>query len=177
MARDANAGGVTNKGDTFGGIEVRDVMRSVARGVQDTQFPRAKRQSFAAMNDVQVILRDRKKITEESLHRAAIQTLRAGQQQLGIRHVSGAARVNIDFQKRIFFYKGTSSPGMVKMDVSEEDCLEVRDQQAVKSELLTQGLQSRSGAGINKSTSAVAAKQSRGDGARPSLPVQIEWEC
>src|SRR6266446_10276218 len=54
MALNAHTSGVAHKGDTLVVIEVADVMRSVARRINDFKFARAERERFASFEDAKV---------------------------------------------------------------------------------------------------------------------------
>jgi hypothetical protein len=61
-------------------IEVADVMRGMARRVNDFEFARAERECFAALEDAQVFRRNGKRFAEQALQIVGPKTLRAGQQ-------------------------------------------------------------------------------------------------
>ena len=57
MAFDGNPRGVSHVGHPLGRIEIRDMMRSVARRVQHAKFTRSQSQRLAALQNAQIVLR------------------------------------------------------------------------------------------------------------------------
>jgi hypothetical protein len=87
--------------------------------------------------------------------------------------VLDATGMNEDLEARIFANEGTGCGGVIEMDVSEEDSLEVSDSDTVSLELLTKSVESGGGTRIDKSCKTGRAEESRGNGARMAGPEKV----
>src|SRR5260370_31552902 len=75
---DAHSRGIANEGDVFRLIEVADVVRGMARRVDDFDSPRAEREGFTALEDAQILPRNGKSFTEQALQFVGPAALCAG---------------------------------------------------------------------------------------------------
>jgi hypothetical protein len=67
MAFDADAGRIAHKGDALTLVEVTDVMRGVAWGVDDFEFSPAESKRFSSFEDAEIRFGHRKIFAKESL--------------------------------------------------------------------------------------------------------------
>jgi hypothetical protein len=81
--------------------------------------------------------------------------------------------MNEDLEARIFSNEGTGCGGVIEVDVSEEDSLEVSDSDTVSFELLAKSVESGGGARIDKSCKTGRAEEGRGNGARMAGPEKV----
>src|SRR6266403_3649890 len=64
---DAHAGRIANKRDAFCLVEITDVMRCMARCIDDFELARAERKCFAAFEDAQILRWNGKSFSEQLL--------------------------------------------------------------------------------------------------------------
>jgi hypothetical protein len=86
----------------------------------------------------------------------------------------GAARVDINLQMMVFLEKGARGAGVVEMNVGKENGLKIMDGTMLNGELLVKIPQGRSGTGVDQRAKISGQQQSRGDGTRSALPMQIQ---
>jgi len=97
MTVDGDAGGIADKRDGVVRIEIADVVRSVARSVEDTELASTEPDGFAALEDLKVVNGDGQKYTELALHAVAIETGSTLKEFGRINHVVRAAGVHVNF--------------------------------------------------------------------------------
>jgi hypothetical protein len=128
---DADAARVADESDALVGVEIGDVMRGVAGRIGDVEFAGAKRECLAAFEDLQIFLRDGKCFAKEDGELVAPEAGCAGDEFGWVGHVTGAVRVDVDFQIWIFADEFAAGAGVIEMDVGEEDGVEIGDREAV----------------------------------------------
>ena len=62
--RDADSGGISGERNAFSLIKIGDVVRGVARSINNLEFSRAHHQRFCAIQDLNILLGDRKGLAE-----------------------------------------------------------------------------------------------------------------
>src|SRR5215831_5500156 len=80
VAFDADARSVPYKGHAIGGIEIGDVVRGMARSVEDAQLARAQRECFSPFKDAQIGPGHGEEVAEQCRHVLAIKALGAGEE-------------------------------------------------------------------------------------------------
>src|SRR5262245_9386581 len=98
-------------------MEVADVVAGVPRGVGDLEAEHL----LTAAQRPQVLLRDRRDLAPEPLHPVAVQALRARQQLRWVGQMTNASLVDVDRQIGPAPDHRAGSPGVVEMDVREEN--------------------------------------------------------
>lgn len=152
-------------------------MHGVAGGIGDFDFPSRQPKTFAAIKSPQVFMRHGNELAEHLLHRAAIKARRAIEKFGGIRHMRRASGVNVNPQPRIFTHERARRAGVVKVDVSKEQCSEITDAESAFGETLAQFRQAGSGAAIHHGKFAAAFEQAGRDGSREAAEVQVNYGC
>jgi len=174
MAFDADACRIADKGDAFGGIEVADVVRRMARSVKNLKVAGAEGESLPTLKNLKICFGHGKEISKEALHVISIKAASALEEHRGIGHVRGTAGMHINLQAGIFLDERARSAGVIEMDVGEKKGIEVADAKIVNSELFAECVESRGRTGINQGAKVAGAQESRCDGAWMAGPVEVE---
>src|SRR5205807_6004763 len=161
-------------GNSFGLVEVADVVRSVARCVDDLDLSRAELEIFTALQDAQILRRNGKCFAEQALQFAGPEALGAGKKLGRVRHVRRAIPVDIHGKAGIFADERAGSAGVIQVDVGEEDGVEVAHADATGLELLVQGLERGARARVDHGAVAVRFQKARGNGTGPPHPEVVE---
>src|SRR6266851_3642148 len=112
---DAHSRRVANKSDAFRLVEIADVVRGVARCVDNLDLPRAERECFTAFEDAQILRRNGKSFSEQALQFVGPEALGAGQKLRRVHHVRRAILVDIHGEAGIFAHQRAGSAGMVQV--------------------------------------------------------------
>jgi hypothetical protein len=174
LTLDADTGGIPDEGHSFLVVEVAHVVRGVAGSVDNFEFARAERESFAAFEDAQIFSRDRKCFAKEKLQLIGPEALRAGQQFGRIGHVGRAILVNVDGKPGIFTNERAAGPCVIQVDVRKQDGVEIAHREAVCLKLLAKGFERRAWSWVDDGAVAVGFEKGRGNGARVTHPVVVE---
>jgi len=135
---DANPRGVADESEAVGVIEVADVVRSVAGGVDDVELAFAEGNGFAAFEDAEIFLRDGERVAEEAREIVSPKAAGAGEKFRGIGQVRRAELVDVNLEAGIFADECAGGAGMVQVNVRDEDGVEIGDGEAVGAKLLAQ---------------------------------------
>lgn len=126
------------------------------------------------MQNAQIGFGNGEELAEERVHSVPVETLSTFQEDLRVGHVGSATRMNEDLKMRILFDDGTGGAGVVEMDVSKKDGMDVGKRKTVKSKLFAKSRERGGWAGVDDSNAIGGTEQGGGDGARMSGPKQIE---
>lgn len=124
FALDADAGSVTDESDAGGGVPVSNVMRSVARRIENVEIDGAEADFLATSEPDEIALGHGQAIAVKRLELIAVETAGTGQQARRVDHVGGAEFMDINFDARIFPDNGTGSAGMVEVNMGEQESVE-----------------------------------------------------
>jgi hypothetical protein len=171
MAFDADARVIADKGNPARGLKESDVVGRMTRGVEHSQFPRAKGEGFAALQHMEIVFGNRKENAKQTLHVVPVESLGACQEDGWVGQVTCAARVNINLQMGILPEKRAGRAGMIEVDVREENRLKTRNGAMVDGELCTKRVKSRSRSRIDERAELAGTQKRGSDGARKALPA------
>src|SRR6516164_5462566 len=174
MALDRNAGGVAHKGDALGRVEVGDVMRSVSGSVEHLKLPRAEGKDFAAFKDLEILVRHREELTIEALHLFPVKPGSATKKLGGISHMHCAPGVDEDAQSRILLNQGSCSACVIKMNVREQNSVQIGDAEFVPPQLFAKGVNGGAGTRIQQRVEAFRSQQGCSDRARMTGPGKVK---
>ena len=171
---DADSGGVSDEGDAIELIEVADVMRSMARRVNNFDFARAEFESFASGEDTEILLRDGEHCSEEKFEFFAPEARGAGDEFGRIGHVGRAVLVHVNGEAGLFADERTGSAAVIEMNVREKNGVEIGDIEAVFAKALAKRGERGSGARVDKRVMTVGFEQRGADGVRVIDPVDVK---
>ena len=83
------------------------------------------------MQNAQIGFGNGKELAEQRVHSVPVETLSTFQEDLRVGHVGSATRMNEDLKMRILFDDGTGGAGVVEMDVSKKDGMDVGKRKTV----------------------------------------------
>ena len=146
---DADSRCVAGERDTFLRVEISHVMAGVPRGVEHVEFFIAERERFAAFEDFEVLFGDGLRFAEKPMEIVGPQAGSAGKKPGRIDEVWGAIGVDINAEAWIFKYERTGGASMVKMNVREQDGVEIGDGEPAGEQVMVEGFKGRRWTWIN----------------------------
>ena len=149
-----DACGVADEGDARVRGEVAHVMRGVAGCVRHLERSPAFLDAFAAVKDDQRLLRHRRDLTPEAVHRVAVQARRARQQLPRIDQVRRSLRVNEDAQLGVLADQRPGRSGVIEMDMRNQERGDVTHGDPGPFELPFQGPERAGRSGIDERDAA-----------------------
>ena len=162
----ANSTRITHESVSGGRFEPGDMMRGVTRRIKNLKAASAERNILAAFQRDNVFAGHWKKFAEAGFHAGIVKAASAGEKLRRIRHVASAQFVDVNTQARIFAQERAGSAGMIQVDVSEKERIQVRDRDAPALKLAAKHGEGNRRAGVNESQLAIAFEEATGDGAR-----------
>src|SRR6186997_3021895 len=101
-------------------------MRRMSRGVVDLQGPAPGRDRFATLQLAEPLAGNGQELSPQPVHVLAVQARRAREQFRRVREMRRAALVNEHVNRRVFLGETTGAPGMVQVDMGQQDLANVR---------------------------------------------------
>ena len=142
MPVDRNPRSVSDKRGAVGGIEIRNVMRRMTRSVKHPKLAGSLSESLSSVKDRKIRRRNRQKVAEQTLQAVSIEPRSTAQKLSWVDHVLRAARMDIDFQARILADERSGRGGMVQMNMSQQDGVEIGNAHTFSLKLLAKRIQS-----------------------------------
>ena len=88
--------------------------------------------------------------------------------------MGGAARVDINLNRRVFLNQSAGRARVIQMNVSQQNGVQVRDAEAMKGKLVAQCSQRGTRTGVNQRSEMIGPEQRSGNTSGLPGPVQIK---
>ena len=172
LGADPHPRGVADERHPARAVEEADVMGRVPRRVRDLELPVAHREALAPGEDVHVPLGHRQELAPQPVHVVAVEPARAVQQLRGVHHVRRPRLVHVDGDVGVLAHEGAGGPGVVEVDVGEENRPDVGRRDALLAERRAQGVEARRRAGVDEGGPAGVLEDGGGDD--PGLAEEVQ---
>ena len=173
VAFDADSAGVADKSCSVLRVPESQVMRSVARRIENFKIAFADGDGFSAFERPQIVFRNRKYGSVEAIHFRAVKAAGACEQFCRIGHVDRAKFVNEDGEFWIFLDESADGAGVIEMNVREQNRVEILNAYAAAIHFSAKRFERGGRPGIDERVDSVGLHERGGDGFRAAHPVHV----